>query len=595
MSATAQATAQATGTGAALRAYVADLVATVGPARLAATVALVLASSVLDGLGLLLLVPLLELVNGQAATPALGWLLRRGLQPRLEVVLLAFVALMLVRAALSRRRERQMLTLRLDHVESLRRRLEHALAHAPWAWLAGIGHARVLHLLLDQLGRVNQGGHQLMQLLSGSGMALAGLAVAFGLAPGWTALLLLPLAVLVWTLRGRLAAAARMGAGMSQGQRAGLASARDFLAGLKLVKAHAAESRYLAEFEQRTLALRRQQEHFGAHQSSTRGRFEAGGAVLLAALLYGAATWGRLGLPQLLLIVLVFARLLPLLRDGQLQLQMLAHMLPAFVDLQDMIARCRAHAEPQAAAAGAVEEALPLQEALRLERVSFRHAEAEADNLHEVSLVLKARTTTALMGASGAGKTTLADIAAGLLPAASGEVRVDGRSLRDPQTLARWRRSVAYVAQDTVLIEGSVRDNLCWLGGPRSDEALWSALEQADAAGFVAALAGGLDHRLGERGEGLSGGERQRLALARALLLQPALLILDEVTSQLDPASEARVLAALGRLRGRVTVLMIAHRAAVAAQADRVVLIEGGRVLPDPGTGPAPHPAQAQR
>jgi ATP-binding cassette subfamily C protein len=220
-----------------------------------------------------------------------------------------------------------------------------------------------------------------------------------------------------------------------------------------------------------------------------------------------------------------------------------------------------------------------LHQALRFDHVGLRYATEAQPVLSDVCLTIAARTTTALMGSSGSGKTTLADMALGLLPASSGIVSIDGVALTDQQAQCRWRASVAYVAQDTYLFPASIRDNLCWLAGRREDAELWAALDQADAAQFVLALPSGLDHHLGERGEGLSGGERQRIALARALLCQPELLVLDEVTSQLDDQSEERILSALDRLRGKVTILLIAHRAAARRHADRIVVLEQGRVL----------------
>ncbi len=566
----------ATQVGAGLRAYLADLIQVLGPRRVLSAVALVLCGTLFESLGLLMLVPLLQLVNGTTRTPALQWLVDHGLQPSLGAVLSLFTLLMLLRAAAARQRELSLLKLRLDYVERLRRRLEQALAGASWTFLVRLRHGEVMHLLFEQLARINQGTHQLMQVLSGAGLGLASLLVAAFIAPLWTLALVAPFALLIWALRRRPGSAAAMGQRLGQGQRASMSVARDFLAGLKLVKAHAAESQHLAEFQRRAQTLRIEQLDFVHHQSVTRGWFEVVGALLLSALLYGAATWGGMGLPELLLIVLVFSRLLPVLRDGQLQVQQLAHMLPAFQELQGWIQRCEAHVEP---APDTALPPLPLQHSLTFEQVVVNHGGASPAALAGVNLVLPARETTALMGPSGSGKTTLADIALGLLPPSSGAVRVDGLSLADPQVQRRWRRSVAYVAQDTYLFPGTIRENLCWLSGQRPDADLWAALEQADATPFVQALAAGLDHRLGERGEGLSGGERQRIALARALLCQPELLVLDEVTSQLDLASEERVLAALDRLRGQVTILLIAHREAALRHADLVVVLEQGRVV----------------
>jgi ATP-binding cassette subfamily C protein len=194
-----------------------------------------------------------------------------------------------------------------------------------------------------------------------------------------------------------------------------------------------------------------------------------------------------------------------------------------------------------------------------------------------VNLTLPAGSCTALIGPSGAGKSTLADILLGLITADVGAVSVDGQLLT-PALARAWRAHVGYVPQETFLLPESVRTNLLLGDANADDAALWQALEAAAAAGFVRTLPRGLDSPVGERGTQLSGGERQRLALARALLRRPLLLVLDEATSALDAANQDRIGHALARLRGRVTILLIAHHSALVEQADQVVVLQAGRV-----------------
>jgi ATP-binding cassette subfamily C protein len=196
-----------------------------------------------------------------------------------------------------------------------------------------------------------------------------------------------------------------------------------------------------------------------------------------------------------------------------------------------------------------------------------------------VSLTLPARSTTALLGPSGAGKSTLADVLGGLVTPDSGEVQIDDTTLDGPARLA-WRSAVAYVEQEPVLFHASIRDNLLWAVPGASEADLFAALDQA-SAGFVRTLPHGLDTVVGDGGRQLSGGERQRIALARALLRRPQLLILDEPTSALDAGNEASVLAALKALRGSVTMLVIAHRGALAGLAERTIRLDGGRIVAD--------------
>jgi ATP-binding cassette subfamily C protein len=157
-------------------------------------------------------------------------------------------------------------------------------------------------------------------------------------------------------------------------------------------------------------------------------------------------------------------------------------------------------------------------------------------------------------------------------------VTIDGAVLEGAAQRA-WRAQMAYIDQDPLLLAASLRDNLCWAAPAASDAQVWAALEDAAAADFVRGLPEGLDTRLGDGGRRLSGGERQRLMLARALLRDPQLLILDEATSALDADNEAAIAAALGRLRGRMTIVLIAHRGALLDLADRVIRLESGRVV----------------
>ena len=199
-----------------------------------------------------------------------------------------------------------------------------------------------------------------------------------------------------------------------------------------------------------------------------------------------------------------------------------------------------------------------------------------------VSLRLRAGTVTGLAGASGAGKSTIADLVMGLLRPTSGTVSIDGHVLADGDVRA-WRRSIGYVPQDTFLLHDTVRANLHWARPDATEQEMWLALDQASAGDFLRTRGEGLDAVVGDRGIRLSGGERQRLALARALLLEPDLLILDEATSALDAANEQQILEAVQQLAGRITVLLITHRLAALRGAQEIHVIAGGRVVESGG------------
>ncbi len=170
----------------------------------------------------------------------------------------------------------------------------------------------------------------------------------------------------------------------------------------------------------------------------------------------------------------------------------------------------------------------------------------------------------------------------GLLEPQQGAVLVDGVPLRHDQ-LRSWRDRTGYVAQEPFMINGSIRDNLALAAGEDiPDERILEVLDLS-AAGFVRNLPAGLDTMIGDRGALLSGGERQRIAVARALLRDPDILILDEATSALDWENEESLIRAIAGLRGRVTVLAITHRPAISRAADKVYVMDAGRVVPSEG------------
>ena len=190
-------------------------------------------------------------------------------------------------------------------------------------------------------------------------------------------------------------------------------------------------------------------------------------------------------------------------------------------------------------------------------------------------MTLPAGAFIAVIGSSGAGKTTVADLIIGLLRPQRGDVWIDDLPLGDIDASA-WRRMIGYVPQETFLFHDTVMANVT-LGEPGISRAdVETALRRAEAREFVAALPDGVDTVVGERGARLSGGQRQRIAIARALVRNPALLILDEATTALDPETEAGIVATVKRLTGRLTVLSISHQPAMQSAADFVYQLDTG-------------------
>jgi ATP-binding cassette subfamily C protein CydCD len=209
--------------------------------------------------------------------------------------------------------------------------------------------------------------------------------------------------------------------------------------------------------------------------------------------------------------------------------------------------------------------------------VTFTYPGRTRPALDDVRLVIPAGSTVALVGPSGAGKTTTAHLFLRFWDPEKGSVRLDGHDLRDYR-LDELRRRVALVAQDTYLFNDTLRNNVLLARPAATVAEVDAAIERAALTEFVGSLPGGLDTVVGERGTRLSGGQRQRVAIARAFLKDAPILILDEATSHLDAVSEATVRAALDRLKQDRTTLVIAHRLSTVRGADAIVVLDRGRV-----------------
>jgi ATP-binding cassette subfamily B protein len=223
-------------------------------------------------------------------------------------------------------------------------------------------------------------------------------------------------------------------------------------------------------------------------------------------------------------------------------------------------------------------EGLETLGSVEFSHVTFRYPGAEVPVLSDVSFTTPAGTTTAIIGSTGAGKTTLVNLAARLFDVDGGGVLLGGADIRtiDPDQL--WSR-IGLIPQKPYLFSGTVRSNLLYGKPDATDEELWTALQVAQAADFVAAMPGGLDASIEQGGTNVSGGQRQRLAIARALVRRPDVYLFDDSFSALDVATDARLRVALAPYTRQAAVLVVAQRVSTIRHADQIVVLEDGTVL----------------
>ncbi len=554
------------------------------PRRLAWVIAVQAAAGLGQAVGILLLVPLLGAV-GVGVSSGLSRSVHDGfaavgLKPTLAIVLAAYVVVTAASAALVAYQNVLSTRYRLEFVDHLRGRLYRAVARAEWRHLITLRQSDALSVLTTNIMWVAVATLGALDVAVATILVCAQLAAAIRISPPLTALAMasgIGLVLIVWPLVRR---SRRLGEELIDRNRDVLALATGFLDALKLTKAYSREDQHVAAFNQALSDARGSQIGFARAAGIANAVQMTMTALLLAVTVYLAVRELHVAISSLLVVAFVFARVVSEVSASQSSIQEVAQGLPAFDEVMALIASCEAADEASPAIRRGIHR-IAIGEGVRLDDVHFvypHHAGDQVEALRGVSLDLPAGSVVALAGPSGAGKTTVADLVVGLLMPSAGEVIVGGHPLT-PERVLGWRSSVALVPQDPFLFHDTIRANLRWARPDAVEAEMWAALRMAAAGDFVERLPSGLDAVVGDRGMRLSGGERQRLALARALLRGPDLLILDEATSSLDSENERAIRAALAALRGQTTILVIAHRLSTASDADQIVVLDAGRAV----------------
>ena len=342
----------------------------------------------------------------------------------------------------------------------------------------------------------------------------------------------------------------------------------DILQSVKPLKAmareHLADNVLAGETTRLNLALRRQVLSSALLDSVQELMF----AIFIALGIYTALQVFAMDLPTVMVLVVTLGRSFSFFGKVQKQYQKLAQGESAYWAMRASIAD----------AVGAEEHLVGGTPPQFVQDIEFDAVNFSYDNhvvFKSLSLHIHAGTLTTLVGPSGAGKTTIIDLAIGLLRPESGSIRIDGKSLLELDIKA-WRNLIGYVPQETVLLHDSIAHNVT-LGDPElSEQDVERALKSAGAWEFVSRMPDGTATLVGERGGKLSGGQRQRIVIARALVNGPRLLILDEATSALDPESEDAITQTMKNLKRQITILAISHNRAMVEAADRVYQLTGG-------------------
>ena len=459
--------------------YMAILVRFV-PKRMALALLLMVCLGLTEGVGLLVLVPLLQLVGLDVEQGALGRVAQLlssafsavGVRPTLITILGLYVLVNGLQGLLHRWQTTINFTLQHELVAALRQRLYRAMANTTWLFLSRKRSSDLIHVLTTEVERVGGVTYSLLHFLATAIVGIAYVAFALWLSAAMTGLVLAAGGVLVLLMKQRTQAARGAGEGLSQAMGSLHAAAVDHIGGMKTAKSYGAEERHAEIFARLADRVKFMYIHAVRNQADVKYWFDLSSVLVLSFILYVSVEILTIPTAQVLLVLFLFARIMPRCSSLQQSYQSFVSLLPAFASVMETHARCEAAAEPKVDTT----EQCELRHGIRLEQVSFCYQQnGGPPAIRDLELSIRARHTTAIAGPSGAGKSTIADLVMGLIVPNRGRLLVDGLPL-SPARIKAWRGQIGYVAQDTFLFHDTVRANLLWARPGASTADIWEAL-----------------------------------------------------------------------------------------------------------------------
>jgi ATP-binding cassette subfamily C protein len=549
------------------------------PGRSTVALVSVFIASLFEGLGMSMLLSMLSLAGGPTSGPpskpqqvALNVVSHLGIAPTALNLLFVAIVLIALRGVMSLAANRQVGYTVAHIATDLRLALIRAMMGARWGHYLQQSVGGLSNAVATEAQRASEafqlGAEMAAMVLS----SIVYLTVAFSIS--WQAGVAATIAgtVLLLTMRALIHSSRHAGEHQTELQKSLLTLISAQFAAAKPLKAMAREDHVDALLTDQTQQLERALRKQVISKEALTALQEPMLAIMVGAGFFFALNMLHIPMSDCIVMLFMLARVVNYLSKGQKAYQQVVMRESAYWSMVHAIDEAREQREPQGG-----ERTVRFSRELRFEHVRYAHGQSKLI-LDNQSLSIPARGLTLVIGPSGAGKTTLLDLIVGLRHPDAGRILVDDVPLEELD-LRDWRRQIGYVPQESVMVDESVAHNLT-LGDAIPEEQIRAALRAANALEFVDAMPEGLQTRVGEGGSRLSGGQRQRLAIARALIHQPRLLILDEATSNLDPEAQEAIVDTVSTLKDSVAILAVAHQERMVRVADRVYRLAEGVVEP---------------
>lgn len=542
-------------------------------------------SSITGGVGILMLIPLLSMIGIlDGGNASIEWVRQRTFfleslpeAARLPIVLCAYVILIIAQSLISRRMVLLNTRIIQGYVEYLRVRLYEKTVNVEWSAMISKNKSDISNTFAVEINRISSGGVLFLRLISDGIVFLVHLGIAFFISPPLTVFVMICGLILAFLMSSTLRDSKRVGAKIHETNKRLLFEITEQLNGVKEVKSYGIEERQIRRFADICAKIKENLIRHTKLQARPQLLYSIAAAVIISLVFYLMVRFFGIEPASMIIILYVFSRTWPIFTKTQSNLQSILVAIPSFESYGRLIDDFAGREEKSADSSAAIEDRLLRH--IRFDRVCFSYRTEEGSfHLRDLSFDIPVNQTTVLVGRSGAGKSTIVDLLLMFLKPQSGRILADDTELL-PNREKQWRRRISYVPQDAFLLNGTIRDNLLHFNPSASDKQMEDALRMAAAMDFIEKLPEGLDTNIGDRGIRLSGGEKQRIVLARALLREPEILVLDEATSSLDSGNEYLIRQAITNLRGTMTIVIIAHRLTTVRNADFVLVIDDGRIV----------------
>ena len=536
-----------------------------------------IAVSLTGGISIVMLVPMLGLLKVSTGSVSLLKLLMLPLQdlsPVIQIAVMIGVYFMLIvlKAYLGwllKIRQSEFLE---EYSLNLRQELYHTVSTAMWEQLAAEKQTDTIDLFTAQCSQVSQGVSMIIALLSSAVTAFVSLGIALWLSLPVTVLVLIFGGGFAWVFRHLMKESKHYGDEMIRINRVMYYELYSQLRSIKEVRSYGVQKEHAHLFEEISRSAKDAKLKFMRQQAFPSMLYSVAAAGMIAGIFLICVLLFHMDTACLMVLVYVFTRLWPVFGGFISTITTIQTVVPAYEKLMEALQTFSAEKSEQMQMVP-----IPFEKKIEFRNVCFAYQGNGESILYNVNFSLKKGSITALMGRSGAGKTTIADLLMGFLKPTSGEILIDGVALSD-DNLSGWRHNLGYIPQEPLILNATVRENLQRFHPTATQMEMEKALKKAYIWNVVENLPQGMDTVLGDGGIRLSGGERQRIVLARVLLGNPRLIVMDEATSAMDYESEMAVRNAIRDLDEQVTILIIAHRLATVRTAKYGLVLENGKI-----------------